>query len=119
MIFAVLIVLIRRGHSKEEEWDEYDDEFEYEDDEEDDDTAPESNVSAETESKTPQLKVSTDAAPAIEDSLREELAVKATQIGVMQAAPGTNQGETGWYVDASTELQQWDVGSDGSWSRLQ
>ena len=37
----------------------------------------------------------------------------------MQAAPGTNQGETGWYVDASTELQQWNVGSDGSWSRLQ
>jgi hypothetical protein len=119
MIFAVLIVLIRRGHSKEEEWDGYDDEFEYEDDEEDAAAAPESNVSAETESKTPQLKVSTDAAPEIEDSLREELAVKATQIGVMQAAPGTNQGETGWYVDASTELQQWDVGSDGSWSRLQ
>jgi hypothetical protein len=119
MIFAVLIVLIRRGHSKEEEWDGYDDEFEYEDDEEDAAAAPESNVSAETESKTPQPKVSTDAAPEIEDSLREELAVKATQIGVMQAAPGTNQGETGWYVDASTELQQWDVGSDGSWSRLQ
>ena len=31
MIFAVLIVLIRRGSSKEEEWDEYDDEYEYED----------------------------------------------------------------------------------------
>ena len=91
---------------------------EYEDDEEDA-AAAESNVSAETESKTPQPKVSTDAAPDIEDSLSEELAVKATQIGVMQAAPGTNQGETGWYVDASTELQQWDVGSDGSWSRLQ
>ena len=45
--------------------------------------------------------------------------MKATQIGVMQAAPGTNQGETGWYVDASTELQQWNVGHDGSWSRLQ
>jgi hypothetical protein len=119
MIFAVLIVLIRRGQSKEEEWGEYDEEYEYEDDIEDDDTALESNDSTETESKTPQPKVSTDAAPEIGDSLREELAVKATQIGVMQAAPGTNQGETGWYVDASTELQQWDVGSDGSWSRLQ
>jgi hypothetical protein len=119
MIFAVLIVLIRRGQSKEEEWGEYDEEYEYEDDVEDDDTSLESNDSTETESKTPQPKVSTDAVPEIEDSLREELAVKATQIGVMQAAPGTNQGETGWYVDASTELQQWDVGSDGSWSRLQ
>ena len=37
----------------------------------------------------------------------------------MQAAPGTQQGETGWYVDASTELQYWNVGPDGSWTRVQ
>ena len=123
MIFAVLIVLIRRGNSKEEVWDEYEDEYEYEDeeDEEDDEEeeSPESNVSEESESKSPQPITSGESAPLIEDALRSELAVKATQIGVMQAAPGTNQGETGWYVDASTELQQWNVGSDGSWSRLQ
>ena len=123
MIFAVLIVLIRRGNSKEEVWDEYEDEYEYED-EEDEETdeeeeSPESNVSEESESKSPQPITSGESAPLIEDALRSELAVKATQIGVMQAAPGTNQGETGWYVDASTELQQWNVGSDGSWSRLQ
>ena len=126
MIFAVLIVLIRRGNSKEEVWDEYDDEYEYEDEEDEEEEeedgeeeSPESNVPEKSEPKSPQVQTSVSPAPVIEDALRSELAVKATQIGVMQAAPGTNQGETGWYVDASTELQQWNVGSDGSWSRLQ
>jgi hypothetical protein len=123
MIFAVLIVLIRRGSSKEEEWDEYDDEYEYEDEYEDDDYDDEASSEladpVEEEPKAPPQTTSGESAPTIEDTLRQELAVKATQIGVMQAAPGTNQGETGWYVDASTELQQWNVGSDGSWSRLQ
>ncbi|RJU96805.1 MAG: hypothetical protein DWC00_02330, partial [Candidatus Poseidoniales archaeon] len=120
MIFAVLIVLIRRGNSKEEAWDEYEDEYEYEDEEDDgEEESPESNVLEESEFKSPLPLTSGESAPVIEDALRSELAVKATQIGVMQAAPGTNQGETGWYVDASTELQQWNVGSDGSWSRLQ
>ena len=123
MIFAVLIVLIRRGSSKEEEWDEYDDEYEYEDeyedDEEDDESSPELSAPMEQEAQIAPQTTSSESAPTIEDALRQELAVKATQIGVMQAAPGTNQGETGWYVDASTELQQWNVASDGSWSRLQ
>ena len=121
MIFAVLIVLIRRGNSKEEDWEEYDDEYEYEDEEEEDieEESSESIAPAEVEPKLTEPQVSVEIAPIIEDALRQELAVKATQIGVMQAAPGTNQGETGWYVDASTELQQWNVGYDGSWSRLQ
>lgn len=122
MIFAVLIVLIRRGNSKEvEEWEEYDDEYEYEDDDEEDieEESSEADGSDDVEAKPSVPQTSVENAPVIEDSLRQELAVKATQIGVMQAAPGTNQGETGWYVDASTELQQWNVGHDGSWSRLQ
>ena len=121
MIFAVLVVLIRRGNSKEEDWEEYDDEYEYEDEEEEDieEESSESVAPAEVEPKPTEPKISVENAPVIEDALRQELAVKATQIGVMQAAPGTNQGETGWYVDASTELQQWNVGHDGSWSRLQ
>jgi hypothetical protein len=113
--------LIRRGNSKEEDWEEYDDEYEYEDEEEEDieEESSESIAPAEVEPKLTEPQVSVEIAPIIEDALRQELAVKATQIGVMQAAPGTNQGETGWYVDASTELQQWNVGYDGSWSRLQ
>lgn len=93
MIFAVLIVLIRRGSSKEEEWDEYDDEYEYEDEyeggEEDAETSAESDAPVEQEANTPPQTTSTESAPIIEDALRQELAGKATQIGVMQAAPGT------------------------------
>ncbi|MGB1632542.1 MAG: hypothetical protein ACPHEN_04010 [Candidatus Poseidoniaceae archaeon] len=120
MIFIVLVVLIRRGNSKDVEWD--DEEF-YEvseDDEErltgtDDDTLDEDT--SETPEEAPAQKLHNE--PDLAAELRQELATKAGQVGVMQAAPGTSQGETGWYVDASTELQYWNVGSDGSWSRVQ
>jgi hypothetical protein len=118
MIFGVLVVLIRRGNAKDEEWDE--EEF-YDDDDENDVDSPsaeseetESGVDAETTTYT-----STHSEPEIANDLRRELAAKAGQVGVMQAAPATNQGETGWYVDASTELQYWNVGEDGSWTRIQ
>ncbi|MGB1525117.1 MAG: hypothetical protein ACPHCK_03750 [Candidatus Poseidoniaceae archaeon] len=120
MIFIVLVVLIRRGNSKDVEWD--DEEF-YEvseDDEErltetDDDTLDEDT--SEPPEEAPAQKLHNE--PDLTTELRQELATKAGQVGVMQAAPGTSQGETGWYVDASTELQYWNVGSDGSWSRVQ
>jgi hypothetical protein len=35
----------------------------------------------------------------------------------MQATPSTVQGETGWYVDVSEELQYWEVTPDGEWIR--
>ena len=120
MIFIVLVVLIRRGNSKDVEWD--DEEF-YEvseDDEErltgaDDDTL-DGDTSKPVE-EAPVQKLHNE--PDLAAELRQELATKAGQVGVMQAVPGTNQGETGWYVDASTEMQYWNVGSDGSWSRVQ
>ena len=120
MIFIVLVVLIRRGNSKDVEWD--DEEF-YEvseDDEErltgaDDDTLD--GDTSEPVEEAPVQKLHNE--PDLAAELRQELATKAGQVGVMQAAPGTNQGETGWYVDASTEMQYWNVGSDGSWSRVQ
>ena len=120
MIFIVLVVLIRRGNSKDVEWD--DEEF-YEvseDDEErltgaDDDTL-DGDTSKPVE-EAPVQKLHNE--PDLAAELRRELATKAGQVGVMQAVPGTNQGETGWYVDASTEMQYWNVGSDGSWSRVE
>ena len=120
MIFIVLVVLIRRGNSKDVEWD--DEEF-YEvseDDEErltgaDDDTLD--GDTSEPIEEAPVQKLHNE--PDLAAELRQELATKAGQVGVMQAVPGTNQGETGWYVDASTEMQYWNVGSDGSWSRVQ
>ena len=45
------------------------------------------------------------------------LAEEAGKVGVMQATPSTTQGETGWYVDVSEELQYWEVTPDGEWIR--
>ena len=45
------------------------------------------------------------------------LAEEAGKVGVMQATPSTVQGETGWYVDVSEELQYWEVTPDGEWIR--
>lgn len=120
MIFIVLVVLIRRGNSKDVEWD--DEEF-YEVSEDDEErlTGTDDEYldgdSTEPAEEAPAQKLHNE--PDLTAELRQELATKAGQVGVMQAAPGTSQGETGWYVDASTELQYWNVGSDGSWSRVQ
>lgn len=120
MIFIVLVVLIRRGNSKDVEWD--DEEF-YEVSEDDEERltgADEDTLDGDTSEPTEEAPVEKlHNEPDLAAELRQELATKAGQVGVMQAAPGTNQGETGWYVDASTELQYWNVGSDGSWSRVQ
>ena len=120
MIFIVLVVLIRRGNSKDVEWDGEEFYEVSEDDEErltgaDDDTL-DGDTSKPVE-EAPVQKLHNE--PDLAAELRRELATKAGQVGVMQAVPGTNQGETGWYVDASTEMQYWNVGSDGSWSRVQ
>jgi hypothetical protein len=47
----------------------------------------------------------------------KELAKEASNVGVMQATPSTVQGQTGWYVDVSEELQYWEVTPDGEWIR--
>ena len=123
MIFVVLVVLIRRGNAKDQEWDD-DEYYELSEDEEEqliDDSEKTSDTDSETLTETPVETSSTQThtEPELAQELRQQLATKAGQVGVMQAAPGTNQGETGWYVDASTELQYWNVGSDGAWSRVQ
>ena len=47
-----------------------------------------------------------------------KLAERAKKTGVMQAAPGTEQGKTGWYIDSSGELTSWLVSDDGTWTRI-
>ena len=37
--------------------------------------------------------------------------------GVMQAIVPSQQGASGWYVDVSGDIQYWNVGADGSWTR--
>jgi len=126
MIFIVLVVLIRKGSQKDEDWDDEDyyDDDDFEEHSEEINTDVEETVSAEpqTEHSDAVQTVQESAEhiqPEIADDVRQELATKAGQVGVMQAAPGTSQGDTGWYVDANTELQYWNVGSDGSWTRVQ
>ena len=51
------------------------------------------------------------------EELRARLAAEAKKTGVMQAAPGTEQGKTGWYVDSTGELTSWLVSETGEWTR--
>ncbi|HII57859.1 MAG TPA: hypothetical protein HA328_02830, partial [Candidatus Poseidoniaceae archaeon] len=55
--------------------------------------------------------------PVISEQERTRLATEAGKLGVMQAINQTEQGASGWYVDVSGEIQYWNVGADGSWSR--
>ena len=41
------------------------------------------------------------------------------ETGVLVAARGTVQGQSGWYNDAEGELSQWHVDTAGGWTRVQ
>jgi len=55
----------------------------------------------------------------IQMSTAEMAAQKARETGVMVAAQGTVQGQTGWYYDSSGELTYWNVDAAGNWNRVQ
>ena len=114
LILVTLVVLVRRVNlaEDEEEWvenafdsdeDEYEDEF---DDGEAENLAESDGIPSADQS----IDLSSD--------LRATLAAQAAEVGVMQAAPGSVQGQSGWYVDVSQEVQFWNVGEDGSWTRV-
>ena len=52
------------------------------------------------------------------NALIEKSPAEAKRTGVMQAAPGTEQGKTGWYIDSSGELTSWLVSDSGEWTRM-
>ena len=119
LILVTLVVLVRRANQQQEEWvddafedDEYEDEYENEYEDEDEDEATVESSSEESSSS-----VDATADGILTDELRASLALQAADVGVMQAAPGTEQGSSGWYVDVSSEVQYWNVGADGSWTR--
>ncbi|MDE0954657.1 MAG: hypothetical protein OR994_08260, partial [Candidatus Poseidoniales archaeon] len=121
LVLITLIVLIRKANqAPEDEWVE--DAFDYEVDEEEDEDESESSSSHENEEKQQSESDSTtakqDNGDWIDKAMRTELAAAATVHGVMQAAPGTEQGSTGWYVDISEEVQYWDVADDGTWNKV-
>jgi hypothetical protein len=117
LILVTLIVLVRRVNNAEEneEWvdDAFEDEFEDADEGDnldDDDTI----LSDTSHNQTPSPDKTIDLSP----ERKASLAAQAAEVGVMQAAPGSVQGESGWYVDVSEEIQFWNVGADGSWTKV-
>ena len=52
------------------------------------------------------------------EDLRARLAAEAKRTGIMQAAPGTEQGKTGWYIDSDGQLTSWLVSESGEWTRM-
>tara|TARA_B110000914_G_scaffold106359_1_gene93231 strand:- start:5768 stop:7564 length:1797 start_codon:yes stop_codon:yes gene_type:complete len=119
LILVTLVVLVRRANQQDEDWVEDafedEDEYDYESEDETQDESIEEELQNETLSSN---EGGTDASSGIlTDELRATLAQQASEVGVMQAAPGTEQGSSGWYVDVSSEVQYWDVGTDGSWTR--
>jgi hypothetical protein len=113
LILVTLVVLVRRANQQEDEWieDAFEDDEEYEDEFEDEEDVI-------TEELQEDSSVADDKSGiTLTDELRASLAQQAADVGVMQAAPGTEQGLSGWYVDVSSEMQYWNVGADGSWTR--
>ena len=75
----------------------------------------------EVTSEEPQAQVETQAqVPSLTpEQIAAEAAAKAKATGVMVAAEGTVQGQSGWYYDATGELTNWEIDSEGRWNRLQ
>jgi hypothetical protein len=112
LILITFIVLIRKANQvTEDDWVE--DAFDY--DEDQPESSPEHDDEVESESKDDEQSNG----DWIDAAMRTSLAEAAAEVGVMQAAPGTEQGTTGWYVDVSEEVQYWNVADDGTWSRSQ
>ncbi|MEK9696841.1 MAG: hypothetical protein VW270_13860, partial [Candidatus Poseidoniales archaeon] len=119
MLLVVMVVLVRKA-SVEPQTDWIEDEFE--DDEDDaahhNDVVPaESTQPATIPSSPPQHLAGPR--PELDIAIRDELARQATSQGVMQAAPGTEQGKTGWYVNTKSGLEAWEVTNDGAWNKLE
>ena len=108
LLLAVLVVLTRRAaEADDKEWvDEYFDDGEDEEDEE-----------AEAPISGPADDTPLHERHGLTLESMKELAQEAKRVGVMQATPSTTQGQTGWYVDVSEELQYWEVTPEGDWIR--
>jgi len=124
LFISIMVVLIRRikGEETDEDYWEDDDE-EYEKEYEDDYSESETVIETVTESKTVVVAkeeevVEDDSDKKSKEQLRQHLADEAKRTGVMQAAPGTEQGKTGWYIDSSGELTSWLVTESGEWTRM-
>ena len=129
LILVTMVVLVRKANYEAEETDDwFDDEYDDEYDDDYDDEYDEEEVDEDEDQSVaqqpvivnqPQQQASTPTAPSISEQERTNLATEAGKLGVMQAIDQAKQGASGWYVDVSGEIQYWNVGADGSWSRGQ
>ena len=110
LLLAVLVTLTRKAaeaaQASEDEW------MEETFDEDEDDEEEEVGHSSEVDDDTPLHE-----RHGLTLESMKALAEEAGKVGVMQATPSTVQGQTGWYVDVSEELQYWEVTPDGEWIR--
>ena len=117
LFIAIMLVLIRRMKSNRQDDFEWEDEFEDEDDEvhlqqeTTEEISPHANEPTEPENREQEVADS-------KEDLRANLAAEAKRTGVMQAAPGTEQGKTGWYIDSDGQLTSWLVSESGEWTRI-
>jgi hypothetical protein len=121
LILVVMIVLVRKASAVSlEEWVE--DVFEEDHATNDEEgPAPSPPVQTPVVSSQPESKANHVAGPKpeLEITVRDDLARRAVEVGVMQAAPGTEQGKTGWYVNTKSGLEAWEVTAEGAWNKLE
>ena len=122
LFIAIMVVLIRRLKGDQDDVDYWEDEYEeYEEDSISEETYQEEIIEEpEVKSETvPVVAETTEEQPSeSKEDLRARLAAEAKRTGVMQAAPGTEQGKTGWYIDSDGQLTSWLVSESGEWTRM-
>lgn len=121
LFLTIMVVLIRRMKAEDSKGDLWSDDLDEEDSE------PEIDADLQIEDEDDPPVTEPEPVPVIEaetqqeettEEMRVRLAEEAKKTGIMQAAPGTVQGETGWYIDTSGELTSWQVSESGEWTRL-
>ncbi|MBT5184106.1 MAG: hypothetical protein HOM47_02905 [Euryarchaeota archaeon] len=115
LFIAIMLVLIRRMKGEIESNGYWEDDYL-----DDTDDLDEELKTKGAFSEVPKEVVEYDTSPKGETKaeLRERLTAEAKRTGIMQAAPGTEQGKTGWYIDSSGELTSWQVSESGDWTRV-
>ncbi|MBS84445.1 MAG: hypothetical protein CMA90_04820 [Euryarchaeota archaeon] len=122
LFIAIMVVLIRRLKGEQDDdgyWDDDYDEYE-EDDSISDEAVPDEveSVPAEVSSEPSSAETTPEDTSESKEDLRARLAAEAKRTGIMQAAPGTEQGKTGWYIDSDGQLTSWLVSESGEWTRM-
>jgi hypothetical protein len=115
LFISIMFVLMRRMKGEGQDSQYWEDEHDYE--ENSDETEVET-IDSEPEDSTNTERITEDSTVDSTEDIRAKLTAEAKRTGVMQAAPGTEQGKTGWYIDSTGELTSWLVSESGEWTRM-